>query len=86
MSGTQSKIIKNTKKHENLIHKQEKNQYIEIHIKNDKDDRIDTPKYSVINVFQMVKKEEKKVHIFKLDMETICNNPNCSSRDENYNV
>lgn len=30
--------------------------------------------------------KEKKVHIFKLDMETICNNPNCSSRDENYNV
>lgn len=44
MSGTQSKIIKNTKKHENLIHKQEKNQYIEIHIKNDKDDRIGTQK------------------------------------------
>lgn len=41
---------------------------------------------TVINVFQMVKKEEKKVHVFKLDMETICNNPNCPPRDENYNV
>lgn len=72
MSGTQSKIIRNTKKHENMTHNQEKSQYIEIHTKTTKMFKLlgkKTP--TTTTVFQLVKTGEKKVHIFKLEIRKL---------------
>lgn len=69
MSVTQSKIIRNTKKHENMTHNQEKNQYIEIHTKMTKIFKlVGKNTQTVTTVFQLVKTEEKKVHMFKLEI------------------
>lgn len=60
-SGIQSKIIRNTKKHENMTHNQEKNQYIEIHTKMTKMFKlVGKNTQTVTTVFQLVKMEEKK--------------------------
>lgn len=69
MSGTQSKIIRNTKKHENMTCNQEKSQYIEIHTKMTKMFKlVGKETQTVTTVFQLVKTEEKKVHIFNLEI------------------
>lgn len=69
MSGTQSKIIRNTKKHENMTRNQEKSQYIEIHTKMTKMFKlVGKETQTVTTVFQLVKTEEKKVHIFNLEI------------------